>query len=76
MENNVLEMLLDFKQPVTVNHILAADSLMNQRGKMIKELMELSSKSLKKNKEKEILRAAERVTDQLISKEAAEAAYE
>lgn len=76
VENNVLEMLLDFKQPVTVNHILAADSLMNQRGKMIKELMELSSKSLKKNKEKEIIRAAERVTDQLISKEAAEAAYE
>ncbi len=78
VESSVLEMLLDFKQPVTVNHILAADSLMNQRGKMIKELMELSSKSLKKgkNKDKELLRAAERVTDQLISKEAAEAAYE
>lgn len=78
VENSVLEMLLEFKQPVTVNHILAADSLMNERGKMIKELMELSSKALKKNKSKdrELLMAAERVTDQLISKEAANAAYE
>lgn len=76
LESNVIKMLLDFDQPVTVNNLVAADSLMNERGKMIKRLMEEVRKSPKKNKEKEIMDAAERVTDGLISKEAAEAAYE
>lgn len=76
IESNVMKMLLDFDQPVTVNNLVAADSLMNERGKMIKRLMEEVKKSPKKNKEKEIMDAAERVTDGLISKEAAQAAYE
>lgn len=76
VENNVIKMLLDFEQPVTVNNLVAADALINQRGKMIKQLMTEVRKSPKKNKEKEIMDAAERVTDQLVSKEAAEAAYE
>ena len=75
VESNVIKMLLDFDQPVTVNNLVAADSLMNERGKMIKKLMTEVRKSAKKNKEKEIMDAAERVTDRLISKEAAEAAY-
>lgn len=75
VENNVIKMLLDYQQPVTLNNLAAANSLMNERGKMIKRLMTEATKSPKKNKEKEILTAAERVTDNLISKEAAEAAY-
>lgn len=76
IENNVIKMLLDFEQPITINNLTAADSLMNQRGRMIKRLMTEASKTTKKNKEKEILEAAERVTDHLVSKETAEAAYE
>ena len=76
VENNVIKMLMDFEQPVTVNNLVAADSLMNERGKMIKQLMAEIRKSPKKNKEKEIMDAAERVTDNLVSKEAAQAAYE
>lgn len=75
IENNVIKMLLDYQQPVTLNNLAAANNLMNERGKMIKRLMTEATKSPKKNKEKEVLMAAERVTDNLISKEAAEAAY-
>lgn len=76
VENNVIKMLLDYEQPVTLHNLAAASNLMNQRGKMIKRLMMEASKSPKKNKQKEILEAAERVTDHLVSKEAAEAAYD
>lgn len=75
-EGQVIKMLLDYEQPVTVNNLAAADGLMNERGRWIKRLMMEASKMPKKNKEKEIMNAAERVTDRLISKEAAQAAYE
>ena len=76
VENNVIKMLLNYEQPVTINNLVAAEGLMNERGKLIKRLMEQATKTSKKNKEKEILDAAERVTDRLISPEAAEAAYD
>lgn len=76
VEGQVIKMLLDYEQPVTVNNLVAADSLMNERGRLIKRLMTEAAKTPKKNKEKEIMDAAERVTDRLVSKEAAQAAYE
>ena len=76
VEGQVIKMLLDYEQPVTVNNLAAADSLMNERGRWFKRLITEASKVPKKNKEKEIMDAAERVTDRLISKEAAQAAYE
>lgn len=76
VENDVIKMLLDYEQPVTINNLVAADGLMNERGKLIKRLMEQAAKAPKKKKEKEIMDAAERVTDRLISQEAAEAAYD
>lgn len=76
VEGQVIKMLLDYEQPVTVNNLVAADGLMNERGKLIKRLMTEASKVPKKNKQKEIMDGAERVTDRLISKEAAQAAYE
>lgn len=76
VEGQVIKMLLDYEQPVTVNNLVAADSLMNERGRLIKRLMTEAAKTPKKNKEKEIMDAAERVTDRLISKEAAQAAYQ
>lgn len=76
VEGQVIKMLLDYEQPVTVNNLVAADNLMNERGRLIKRLMTEAAKTPKKNKEKEIMDAAERVTDRLISKEAAQAAYQ
>lgn len=76
VEGQVIKMLLDYEQPVTVNNLVAADGLMNERGRLIKRLMTEAAKTPKKNKEKEIMDAAERVTDRLISKEAAQAAYQ
>lgn len=76
VESQVIKMLLDYEQPVTVNNLVAADGLMNERGRLIKRLMTEAAKAPKKNKEKEIMDAAERVTDRLISEEAAQAAYE
>ncbi len=76
VEGQVIKMLLDYEQPVTVNNLVAADGLMNERGRWIKRLMMEAAKVPKKNKEKEILDAAERVTDRLVSEEAAQAAYQ
>lgn len=76
VEGQVIKMLLDYEQPVTVNNLVAADGLMNERGRLIKRLMTEAAKAPKKNKDKEIMAAAERVTDRLISEEAAQAAYE
>lgn len=76
VEDQVIKMLLDYEQPVTMNNLVAADSLMNERGRLIKRLMTEAAKTPKKNKEKEIMAAAERITDGLVSEEAAQAAYE
>lgn len=76
VEGQVIKMLLDYEQPVTVNNLVAADGLMNERGRFIRQLLNEAAKAPKKNKEKEIMKAAERVTDRLISEEAAQAAYE
>lgn len=76
VEGQVIKMLLDYEQPVTVNNLVAADGLMSERGRLIKRLMTEAAKAPKKNKDKEIMAAAERVTDRLISDKAAQEAYD
>ena len=39
VESNVIKMLTDFEQPVTIQNILAADSLLTNRGSMFKKLL-------------------------------------
>ena len=61
-------------QPVTVNHLLAADSLMNVRGSLYEKL--IKQQSGKEDRKEKLEKAMESVREGLTSKEEAGAAYE
>lgn len=76
-EDRLIKTLLKYDQPVTVNNILSAGVLMNDRGSVFKQLMESASKLPGgKDRSKKLSESFDRITDRLISKEAAEAAYQ
>lgn len=70
VEKNVITMLSDFRQPITIHNILAADSLMNKRGSMFQKLTEQSKENDK------LSDAFTQITDALESKEEMQQAYE
>lgn len=70
VEKNVITMLSDFRQPITIHNILAADSLMNKRGSMFQRLTEQSKENDK------LSDAFTQITDALESKEEMQQAYE
>jgi len=70
VEKSVINMLSDFRQPVTIHNILAADTLMNKRGSMFQKLSEQSEGN------DELSEAFTQITDALESKEEMQEAYE
>lgn len=76
-EDRLIKTLLKYDQPVTVNNILSAGVLMNERGSVFKRLMETASKLPGgKDRSKKLSESFDRITDRLVSKEAAEEAYQ
>lgn len=76
-EDRLIKTLLKYDQPVTVNNLLSAGVLMNNRGSVFKQLMESASKLPGgKDRSKKLSESFDRITDRLVSKEAAEAAYQ
>ncbi len=74
VEENVMKALQNTGQPVTVNHLLAADSLMNVRGSLYEKL--IKQQSGKEDRKEKLEKAMESVREGLTSKEEAGAAYE
>lgn len=70
VEKSVINMLSDFRQPVTIGNILAADALMNKRGSMFQKLSEQNEG------DDELSDAFAQITDALESKEEMQQAYE
>ncbi|WP_099467376.1 DUF6240 domain-containing protein [Konateibacter massiliensis] len=70
VESSVIEMLSDFKQPVTISNILAAEAMMSKRGSMFKNLLNDQEEST------ELTEAMDKIADSLTSKEDMTAAYE
>ncbi|MCM1155658.1 MAG: DUF6240 domain-containing protein [Roseburia sp.] len=72
VEDSVINELLNNKQPVTVNNLLAADMLMNQRGFLYKKLDEYTKPADKDKVRDALSHMQEAMTD----KESAQEAYE
>lgn len=70
VEANVINMLSDYKQPVTVENLFAAQALMYQRGSLFKKL------SKQEEGKTELKDAMEQITSALTSKEEMVNAYE
>lgn len=70
VEKNVITMLSDFRQPITIHNILAADVLMNKRGSIFQKLTEQGEENDK------LSDAFTQITDALESKEEMQQAYE
>lgn len=70
VESNVLNMLSDFKQPITISNILAAESMMNKRGSMFKKLLSQDDEN------NELAEAVNHITNSITSKEDMTKAYE
>jgi hypothetical protein len=62
VEEGVIKMLTDYDQPVTINNLLAANTLMSKRGSVFKQL-------LSKDDEGKVLETAEELTKSITSKE-------
>jgi hypothetical protein len=70
VETSVIKMLSDFGQPVTINNILAAESMTNKRGSMFKQLLS------KEEDDSEVNQAVDKIAKAITSKEDLEQAYE
>ncbi|RDY31258.1 DUF6240 domain-containing protein [Lachnotalea glycerini] len=70
VENNVIKMLSDFDQPVTIQNILAADSLLTNRGSMFKKLLS------KEDESSSLTKAIEDISKSITSKEDMDMAYQ
>lgn len=68
-EDSVIKLLEDYSQPVTINNILAANTMLTQRGGMFKKLFDRSSDS------RELDEAIEKTIDSFESKDEAINAY-
>ena len=76
-EDRLIKTLLKYDQPVTVNNILSAGVLMNDRGSVFKQLMESASRIPGgKDRSRKLSESFDRITDRLVSKDSAEAAYQ
>lgn len=73
-DDRVIEMLRDFDQPVTVNNILAANSLLMSRGAAFKELAGTAVRAGNGSDER-FKKAADRLVENFVSREEAEEAY-
>lgn len=65
IENNIIQALIDFDQPVSIDNIQAASLLINDRGALYKKVFQ---------KAEELSEAAEQVQEQAVSEESAKAA--
>jgi Family of unknown function (DUF6240) len=70
VESKVINMLSDFKQPITISNILAAESMMNKRGSMFKKLLG------EENDDNELEEAVNNISNSITSKEDMTNAYE
>ena len=75
LDDRVLELLRSNEQPVTVNNLLAAGELLNNRGKTFNDLMKEAGKTGRENEER-LARAAQGLTEKFTSKETAQEGYE
>lgn len=73
IEEDVVQSLIDFDQPVTVDNVLAADFLRNNRGTTFKKLYEAAREPLLKDR---LDTAMEELQDSFTSVESANNAYE
>ncbi|MCR5358225.1 MAG: DUF6240 domain-containing protein [Lachnospiraceae bacterium] len=74
VDDKVIEMLKDFKQPVTVNNLLAANALMMNRGSAHKALMNEADKA-DGSRGEALKEAARKLTDEFTSRESADISY-
>lgn len=72
VEDSVIEELLNSRQPVTANHLLAANMLMNKPGYLFKQLDNFTKPADKEKVKDSILH----LTDSMTDKESAQEAYE
>lgn len=70
VEKSVIKMLSDYSQPITISNILAAQSMMNQRGNMFKKLTSQSKDN------DDLTNAVHDISESLSSKEEIQLAYE
>lgn len=75
LDDRVIELLRSNEQPVTVNNLLAAGELLNNRGKTFNDLMKEAGKTGRENVER-LARAAQGLTEKFTSKETAQEGYE
>lgn len=73
VDDNVIRLLRDFDEPVTVNNLLAANELMTNRGRAFKSVMEEAGKQGASDRLKE---AADRLSDGLGLKDKINESYE
>ncbi|MCM1175837.1 MAG: DUF6240 domain-containing protein, partial [Blautia sp.] len=71
VEEAVVTELLNYKQPISMNHLFAADMLMNRRGSLYKKLDEFTKPADKEKVKNAVSHLQEAMTD----KEAAQEAY-
>lgn len=80
VSDDVIEQLLDNKQPVTVDNLLAADYLMHYRGKTFRRIAEYAKQNSTAAKESgtasDLQEAAVRVQEAFTDKESAVSAYD
>lgn len=70
VEKSVIDMLSDYRQPLTIHNILAADALMNKRGSIFQKLSEQNEGN------KELTDAYTQIGESLQSKEEMQQAYD
>ena len=75
VDDNVIRMLRDFDEPVTVNNLLAANGLMTGRGRAFKSVMEEAGRQ-GENVSDRLKKAADRVADTFGSREQAKESYD
>lgn len=70
VEQSVVKMLSDFEQPITINNLLAANSLMTKRGNLFKQLLS------KEDEESNVTKAVDNIANAITSKDDLTQAYE
>ncbi|MFA9376879.1 MAG: DUF6240 domain-containing protein [Lachnotalea sp.] len=70
VEEGVVKMLTDFEQPITMNNMLAANSLMTNRGSMYKKLLS------NEKEDSAVTQAVDKISKSITSKDELEEAYD
>ena len=79
IEDYVIKTLLDYEQPITMNNLLATNTLMNQRGSVYQKLTKTTEKLDDKNKatmSEELKAAMDNIGESLETKDSMEKAFD